>query len=120
MRRDHKRHVKRFIHLKKAWYAMSALKEAKFVDEVSFGLYVPKDGTSGEMAMRWYVIDDKAPAPKLEVFDDAFSALARFRKVIDKLAEVDSDRITPEAFSNILKACGFEETIPGLPKHLKD
>ncbi|MCP4370020.1 MAG: hypothetical protein GY797_18170, partial [Deltaproteobacteria bacterium] len=43
----------------------------------------------------------------LQVFDDAWSALAGFTDVVEKLGKKDDENITPEQFVEILLSCGF-------------
>ena len=50
------------------------------LDEITFGWYVPDDGTTGEMQMRWEHLAG-AIVPHLIVFDDAWHALATFTDV---------------------------------------
>lgn len=124
MSKDHEGDIRQYIHLEEAWYAKSTLANADYVDDVMFGFYSPSGGTSGEMGVRWYVLGTKwkqlpsgyqqVPhiAPKLEVFSDAWHTLAQLKDVIDKLAEVDGEDITPGAFCQLLESCGFIDNTP--------
>ncbi len=101
-----------FMILSESWYADANLKNAKYIDEIMFGLY-PGDGnegTSGEMAMKWFDLQEGHPfAPRLEVFDDSWKILASFKDVIAKLAQVDGQNITPKQFAKLLTESGFRD-----------
>jgi len=106
--KKHEGAKREFYWSNKAWYGRK--NEA---NEIYFGLYHykkdgQKDGTSGEMRILWET-QNKREVPQLQVFDDAWSALSRFHDVIDKLAEYDDRKITPEQFVQILKSCGFRD-----------
>ena len=85
--------------------------DARHVDEITFGLYPNPDETGdavpATMAMRWYPAGDEKPVPCLEVFDDAWSALAQLTDLLTLLDEHDSQSITPEQFCEILERCDF-------------
>jgi len=106
--KDHEGCRRAFAWSNKAWYAETMNNKSQ---EVMFGMYNPKGGSSGEMSMRWKSISGRQ-VPQLQAFDDAWSALALFTDVIAKLAENDSDNITPEQFIEILSACGFVDDTP--------
>lgn len=100
-----------FYHLSRAWYGEVILENHAhdFVDEVMFGYYSGGGGTSGEMRMLWRNLGGK-PTPQLEVFSDAWSALATFGDVIAELGKRDG--ITPPDFCALLLACGFTDLTP--------
>ncbi|TLM98026.1 hypothetical protein FDZ73_24105 [bacterium] len=106
MSKNHEGDYKAFIQHSRAYYSKVIPETKKWSDEVTFGLYSPKGGTSGEMAMRWYRLGDKDCA-KLEVFEDAFHALGQLKDLVDALAEVDSKLIQPDEFCKLLTALGF-------------
>jgi hypothetical protein len=89
-----------------------------------FGLYhynefSEDDGRTGEMQMEWQDIRGR-DVPQLRVYDDAWSALATFHDVIDKLGEHDNENVTPEQFIEILKSCGFSDrTAYEVPNDMK-
>lgn len=118
MKRKHAGAQREFYWTNKAWYCT----ENK-PDEIMFGLFHKDngmdDGTSGEMAMEWQNLIGKA-VPQLQVYDDAWSVLATFKDVFDKLAEHDNENIIPEKFIEILKECGFKDrTAYDLPDDMK-
>ena len=102
-----------FMQLSKAWYADANLRGANYRDEVMFGFYYEDGGTSGEMGVRWVDIgSEKHLTPILRVYDDAWDALNECKDVIEKMAEVDGDDISPEQFCDILLSCGFKDLTP--------
>ncbi len=113
MGKDHEGDIKQYVLLSEAWYAKSRLGNADYTDDVNFGFYSPDGGTSGEMSVKWYRLqDNKPPSPKLECFSDAWHTLAQFKDVIDAMAEVDGQDITPKEFCQLLGRCGFVDATP--------
>lgn len=101
-----------FYHLSRAWYGKANLRvTADMIDEVMFGLYPEGGGTTGEMAMRWTHVGGKS-TPRLEVFSDAWAALAEFQDVITELAKFDSKDPSPEMFCGMLVNLGFKDRTP--------
>lgn len=102
--KNHEGMIRGFHWSNKAWYN-------NIVDgtEVNFGMYSPTDGgTSGEMSMKWILLN-RQPTPKLQCFDDGWSALGLFTDLLRKMAEHDSEDITDEKFVEILLECGFKD-----------
>ena len=107
--------VKRFIHTGRAYYAARELAREKYVDEVIFGLYAPEGGSHGEMQICWYpwsALSIMPMLPRLECYDDGWAVLAQLRDVLDEMATVGDQDITPEAFCTLLERCGFEDATP--------
>ena len=105
--KDHTEYTRGFYWTKKAWYAEIAGNR-----DIVFGLYCnPHGGTTGEMKMYWIDLKGKE-TPRLECFNDAWSALSLFDDLILKLAEYDNQDITQEQFVDILLSCGFEDLTP--------
>ena len=77
-------------------------------DEVTFGLFSPEGGTSGEMSVRWEKLG-RSDVPKLRAFDDAWSALSTFTDVIAEMGEHDGEDMTPQEFVDLLLSCGFKD-----------
>lgn len=94
-----------YSHLKQAYYGETILRNAEYINDVTIGFYDPDGGTSGEFCVRWYNLTGKI-TPCLEVFDNAWNALFCFSDVLQKMAEVDSEDITPEEFCKLLDDCG--------------
>ena len=107
--KDHGGDIRGFYWLRQSWYAEANLRKADFVDEIMFGLFNPDGGTSGEMCMKWYDLSSYGPAPRLEVFHDAWDTLWIFRDVLEALAKLGSARIEPQGFAELLTAHGFAD-----------
>jgi hypothetical protein len=101
--KDHANCIRGFHWGDRAWYAHALTEHS-----ISFGMYEPGGGTSGEMTMVWKNLCDKA-VPKLECFDDGWNALSLFTDLIQKLGERDDENISQEKFVEILLACGFTD-----------
>jgi hypothetical protein len=115
MMKDHEGDSKQYYILGEAWYASVRLENSEYVHEVMFGYYAPEGGSSGEMGMRWYNLSSREGErciPRLEVFCDAWHALAQFKDVIDALAEQDDEDITVSQFCQLLERCGFTDATP--------
>ena len=93
----------------KQYSRVSSPSSEGLVDEVHFGFYGADGESTGEMTMCWYatVIPGHAPTPFLEVSMDGWHALAQFKDMIDALAEVDDEDISPKVFCQLLDRCGF-------------
>lgn len=87
----------------------SLFEKEDVVDEVMVGFYEPEGGTAGEFAVRWRSIGLPEPTPSLEVFDDAWAALARMPELVHALAQYDGQNITPEALCRLLLELGFKD-----------
>ena len=108
---DHENCKRQFIHLSRAWYAKSSLANSRVDDEVMIGMYHPEGGTTGEFAIRWSDVGGKS-VPMLCVFDDAWDAMMMFRDVLEVMASVDDQKVTPERFCELLIECGVEDATP--------
>ena len=105
--KDHDGCVRGFHVSHKAHYAQVC----GIIDpEISFGMYALEGGASGEMTMRWRSFSNEPQlVPRLEAYDDSWSALATFGDLLAKMAEVDDANVTPERFIEILLSCGFRD-----------
>lgn len=101
--KDHKGCIRGYHRCSKSWYS----KSYKQI-EISFGMFHPDGGTSGEMSIEWIKLDGKLCA-KFVCFEDGWSALSLFPDLIKKMGEVDSQRIQEEDFAKILDECGFKD-----------
>lgn len=97
-----------FTHLSASWYGRSCLADGEYLDQVMIGFYHPEGGSAGEFAIRWTHLRNES-TPRLEAFDDAWSALYEFRDVLAKLAEHDGENMTSEAVCSLLVSCGVED-----------
>ena len=102
---------RQFIHTGRAWYGESALLHQRVIDEIMIGMYHSEGGTSGEFAVRWSELAGRA-VPMLCVFDDAWDALQMFRDVLEAMARVDDQNVTPDQFCELLSACGVKDATP--------
>ena len=107
----HDRCNRQFIHTGMAWYADSSLNNSRVTDEVMIGMYHEDGGTTGEFAVRWSELGGKS-VPMLCVFDDAWDAMLMFQDVLEAMANVDNQNVTPEQFCQLLLQCGIEDTTP--------
>ena len=87
--RDHTGGFRGFHFTPAAWYAKTLGKEVAGDRDVMIGIYYPEGGSSGEFAIREVSLGAHV-ALRLEVFDDAWSALALFPDLLALLAEHDS------------------------------
>jgi len=92
-----------FVWSSEAWF-----NEGATLPCVMFGMYDRNGSTDGEMAMRWYDIGHRL-VPRLEVFDNAWGALAGFGDVLEKMSEVDDQDIQPSQFVAMLRSLGFDD-----------
>lgn len=104
-----------FIHLTRAWYAKSTLQDRDFVDEVAITSLPNVD--RADFAVRWIRAAAKAgepPAPRLELFDDAWGWLdhAAAQPFFHWLAEVECQSVTPEQVCEKLISLGFRDETP--------
>ncbi len=106
--KEHTGNFRGFSILSQAYYSTSALNEPDISDEIMIGLYHPEGGTSGEFAIRWVTgLRGGKAVPRLEAFDDSWSALTQFHDLLAAMAEIDNQDTTPEAFAEILKNLGI-------------
>lgn len=97
--------MRKFYWTRKAWYADSA-----DANEITFGNYDAEP--FGEMVMKWHNLGGGPLPARLEVFEDAWAALAEFKDLLDELAKVNRKNISQEQFVEILKKCGFSDATP--------
>lgn len=105
---DHTGCIRGYYRGSKAYYAKTVYKDRI---EVTFGMYHPEGGTSGEMTMVWESLNNTLCA-RLKSFEDSWSALALFTDLIQKMGEVDGQGIQEEDFVKILDSCGFKDLTP--------
>lgn len=71
------------------------------------------EGTAGEFAIRWYHLrDGDAPAAKLEVFHDGFSALGYCQDLLEWLYSRDDRNPRPEEVCEALAAMDYVDRTP--------
>jgi hypothetical protein len=101
---------RQFVHGAEAWYAGTSIGSDR-VDYVCIGMYHPDGGSTGEFMVTWLKLGDKV-VPRLEVFDDAWSALWKFADVLQVMAGLDNESITPNDFCLMLLGQGIEDATP--------
>lgn len=107
-----------YYHLSRAWYAQAATQRGPNapVDEIMFGRYFGDGSGTWEAGMRWYILrDGREPAARLEVFDDAFRALAELPGLFTELASVQAGTMGPVDFATMLQRHGFRDMTPERP-----
>jgi hypothetical protein len=107
--KNHDGCVRSYIHTSAAWYGGANVLRDGVEDEVMIGMYDPDGGTTGEFAVRWYKLSGKL-TPKLEAYDDAWSALLQFQDVLAMMAELDGEDPSPAEFCRILEDAGVKDT----------
>lgn len=116
----YKEMIRGFYHLKEAWYgdANLANRHDGLVDEVMIGFYGPdgEAGTTGEFCIQWIDLKGKA-CPQLQVFDDAWDALAYFSDLLEEMAKFDNKTPSPTEFCGILKRLGIKDLTPRKNPH---
>lgn len=108
--KDHKWCVRGFSRLSKAWYGstVSKVEGVDFVDTITIGMYDPEGGTSGEFQVRWGKLAGDI-IPRLQCYDAGWSALLQFQDMLDWMASVDDDNVTPDQFADKLRELGVED-----------
>ena len=66
------------------------------------------EGTSGEFAIRWEQLGGRS-IPRLQAYDDSWSALVHFKDLLDAMASVDNENISPEQFCKLLVSLGIKD-----------
>ena len=108
MKRNHENSTRGFSQLSRAWYGTGLLKEEDFKDRIMIGIYHQDGGTSGEFEIKWEPLCGKW-VPRLCVYDDAWSALMEFQDLLEELAKVDNESVSPEKVVEILEALGVTD-----------
>lgn len=99
--------VRGFVIRSEAWYARH-LPPSRELDEIHLGMYHEGGGSPGEFSICWIEVG-KRPTPRLEVFNDAWRALAEFGDVLAWMAEVDGQRVDPKTFAAKLRELGLQD-----------
>ena len=76
--------------------------------EILIGMYCPDGGSSGEFAIRWKKVGSYYAA-RLEVFQDAWSALWLFADLLERLPHFDSERPETSHVITLLKQLGITD-----------
>jgi hypothetical protein len=86
--------------------------EKNIADLVDFGSIVTGEGVHDYwMTMQWLILpDNKPPAPRLCVFNDAFRGIEEHSELFAELARLHNVDFTPKEFSELLLRLGYEDT----------
>jgi hypothetical protein len=107
MMKSHEGCERGFYILSESWYADSVKREGT-IDEIMIGMYHPDGGSTGEFAVRWIMLANKA-TPRLEAYDDSWSALQNFRDMLNWMESVDNQNISPKSFAEALRNFGVKD-----------
>lgn len=74
-------------------------------DRIVFGYYTNNGRTivSGEIMLEWVF----SIGPQLVAFDDAWRSLSLMKDLLDEMANVNNQNITPDAFRELMLKTGF-------------
>lgn len=109
--KDHTECKRQFTRLSRAWYASANLPEGGKVEIVTIGFYHPDGGTTGEFQVSWEHLGGKL-TPRLCAFDDSWNALFNFGDMLESMADIDGEDISPDEFCQLLIALGIEDATP--------
>jgi len=109
--KDHTGCKRGFTQLSKAWYGPANLERSTNVDEMSIGFYHPEGGTTGEFQIVWEELAGKI-TPRLMAYDDGWNALFNFGDMLESMADIDGEDISPDEFCKLLESLGIENMTP--------
>lgn len=102
--KDHKGSKRAYVRSSKAFYAKVLGKKIS----IMIGMYHPDGGTSGEFEIEWVDLgESKGLCARLKCFDDAWDALAQFKDLLEKMAELDESAIQEPEFCKVLDELGI-------------
>lgn len=105
--KDHTECKRGFTQLSKAWYGPASMERSTNIDEVTIGFYCPDDGTTGEFRVVWEKLAGRI-TPCLMAFDDGWNALFNFGDMLESMADIDGENISPDDFCKLLVALDIE------------
>lgn len=115
--KDHTRCFRGFSVLSEAWYGKTALSHnAEVSEEINIGMFHPHGGTTGEFGINWIKLGDSY-SPRLEVFNDAWSALWKFTDLLERLSDLDSSRTQPFTVIAVLHQLGIKDLTDRRPRN---
>lgn len=99
-----------FVQLSRSWYrnAHRQMNTSDAIEIFMIWFRHPEGGTTGEFQVQWVLLGGRA-VPRLEVFDDAWHALASMPELIEALANVNGKNIAPADFCKMLIELGFSD-----------
>lgn len=102
--KDHEGCKRAYIRSSKAFYAKTFPNEKI---NVVIGMYHPDGGTSGAFEVEWVDLGSHELCARLKCFDDAWDALAQFKDLLHKMAELDDQNIQEPEFCSVLDELGI-------------
>lgn len=97
-----------FTQLSRAWYGPANLVNSKYVDKMNIGFYCEDGGTTGEFTIVWERLAGKI-IPRLMAYDDGWNALFNFGDMLESMADIDGENVSPDEFCKLLVAIGIED-----------
>lgn len=104
--------IRGFYLLSESWYAEANRLPGR-IDSLMIGFYreTGDGGSAGEFEIEWTELTGK-PVPRLQVYDDGWYALSHFRDLLDVMAELDNQNISPQNLCKILITLGMKDLTP--------
>lgn len=94
-----------YVRTSKAYYSKS------FLDQpinIMIGMYNPNGGSTGDFKVEWINLgESKGLAARLQVFDDAWSALMQFQDLLKRMSDLDGQNIQEPEFAKVLDSLGI-------------
>jgi hypothetical protein len=106
--KDHTGCKRGFSQLSRAWYGPESLVNSEYVDKANIGFYSNEGGTTGEFSVVWEKLAGNI-TPKLIAYDDGWNALFKFGDMLEFMAEIDGQDVSPDDFCKRLAALGIED-----------
>ncbi len=109
MGKNHTGMIRGFYWHSQSWYGpMVPVGRGGATDCINVGFYDPDGGTTGEFSFTWHVLSNREH-PRLNVFDDAWHALAQMPELIAALADLDDKDVSPATMAALLIGLGFRD-----------
>ena len=107
--KDHTECQRQFTQLSRTWYGGTQLPEGEKLEIVIIGFYHPDGGTTGEFQVYWQELGSRL-TPKLSAYDDSWSALFQFGDLLESMADIDGEDISPAEFCALLVSLGIKDS----------
>lgn len=99
--------TRKFICSQEAWYARIP-SDAHLYKQAEVMIHVEAGGVDGEFAIRWKQVGGAA-SPRLEMYDDAWAVLPHVSDLLQEMAKLNDQNVTPQAFCSLLKSLGMKD-----------
>ena len=106
--RNHNETKRGFYITNESWYFSPSLLNPDENFEILIGMFDEDGSATGEFKVVWVDISGKS-TPKLEAFNDSWSALLEFPDVLQFMKDVDSERVSPREFALKLVSFGVSD-----------